>query len=108
MLFKLERLNESVGRGRTVGWCQKWEFELFVSPRIAKESSGCAAESNNGNQRALWMITLTRDLDVLTPSIAASLTAILFAVSNIAKAWNVRAFLVFLVCHGNSSELILF
>lgn len=65
-------------------------------------------ESNKGNQRALWMITLTRDLHVLAPSIAASLTAILLAVSNIAKAWNVRAFLVFLVCHGNSSELILF
>ena len=62
------------------------------------------AESNKGNQRALWMNTLTHDLDVLAPSIAASLTAILFAVSNIAKAWKVRAFLVFLGCHRNSSD----
>ncbi len=30
-MFKLERLDESVGRCRTVGCCQKWEFELFVS-----------------------------------------------------------------------------
>ena len=66
------------------------------------------AESNKGNQRALWMITLTRDLDVLAPSVAGSLTAILFAVSNIVKARNVRAFLVFLACYGNSSALILF
>lgn len=173
MMFELERLEESVGKGRTVG-CQKWEFESFVSLlKVALEFPLCrgarksadiplvtthpteglldgmfarvseaivffdtddpshmarclqlqcqvtsaadcqgverlCAESNKGNQRALWMITLTRDLDVLAPSVAASLTAILFAVSNIAKAWNVRAFLVFLVCHENSSELILF
>jgi hypothetical protein len=25
------RLDESVGRGRTVGCCRKWEFELFLS-----------------------------------------------------------------------------
>ena len=31
MMFKLDRLDESVGRGRTVGCCQKWEFELVVS-----------------------------------------------------------------------------
>ena len=52
------------------------------------------SESNKGNQRALWMITLTRDIDVLAPSVAASLTAILFAVSNTTKAWNVRTILV--------------
>ena len=38
MMFELKRLEESVGRGRTVGCCQKWEFELFVSfLRVALE-----------------------------------------------------------------------
>lgn len=56
------------------------------------------------NERALCMIALAGDLNVFAPSIAASVTAILLAVSNITKARDVRAFVVFQVRHGNSSE----
>ena len=50
------------------------------------------------------MIALTGDLNVFAPSIPASVTAILLAVSNIAKARDVRAFVIFLVHDGNSSD----
>jgi hypothetical protein len=50
------------------------------------------------------MIALIGDLNFFAPSIAAKVTAIVLAVSNIAKARDVRAFLVFLVHHGNSSD----
>jgi hypothetical protein len=56
------------------------------------------------NQRAFWMIALTSDLDVLAPGVTTRLTAIFFSVSNFAKTRYVRAFRIFLVRHGRSSD----
>jgi hypothetical protein len=40
------RLDEGVGRGRTVGCCQKWEFELLVSfLKVALEFPLCRGSS---------------------------------------------------------------
>ena len=64
---------------------------LFPTPRL-------------DNERALWMIALAGNFHVFAPRLTARLAAVLFAVRNIATAWNVRAFLVLLVCHGNSSD----
>jgi hypothetical protein len=43
------------------------------------------------------VIALAGNLYIFTPCFAARLAAVLFAVRNIAAAWNVRAFLVLLV-----------
>jgi len=56
------------------------------------------------NQWALWMIALAGDFYVFAPRLTARLAAVLLAVRNIAAAWDVRAFLVLLVSHGNSSD----
>jgi hypothetical protein len=50
------------------------------------------------------MIALAGDFDIFAPRIMARLAAVLLAVRNIVVAWNVRPFLVLLVCHGNSSD----
>jgi hypothetical protein len=52
----------------------------------------------------LWMIALAGNFYFFAPRITAYLAAILLAVWNIAAAWNVRAFLVLLVYHDNSSD----
>src|SRR6516162_7242371 len=56
------------------------------------------------NERASWMIALTCNFYIFAPRITARLAAVLLAVRNIAAAGNVRAFLVLLVYHGNSSD----
>jgi len=56
------------------------------------------------NERALWMIALAGNFYIFAPRITASLAAVLLAVRNIAAAWDVRALLVSLVYHGNSSD----
>jgi hypothetical protein len=48
------------------------------------------------------MIALAGDFDIFAPRIMARLAAVLLAVRNSVVAWNVRPFLVLLVCHGNS------
>jgi hypothetical protein len=50
------------------------------------------------------MIALAGNFYVFAPRITAYLAAVLLAGWNIAAAWNVRAFLVLLVCHDNSSD----
>jgi len=50
------------------------------------------------------MIALTCNFYIFAPRITARLAAVLLAVRNIAAAGNVRAFLVLLVYHGNSSD----
>jgi hypothetical protein len=50
------------------------------------------------------MIALAGNFYVFAPRITAFLAAVLLAVWNIAAAWNVRAFLVLQIHHGNSSD----
>ena len=50
------------------------------------------------------MIALAGNFYIFASRITARLAAVLLAVRNIAAAWNVRAFLVLLVYHGNSSD----
>jgi len=50
------------------------------------------------------MIALAGDFYIFAPRLTAGLAAVLLAVRNIAAAWDVRAFLVLLVSHGNSSD----
>jgi hypothetical protein len=50
------------------------------------------------------MIALASNFYIFAPRITARLAAILLAVRNTAAAWNVRALLVLLVYHGNSSD----
>jgi hypothetical protein len=56
------------------------------------------------NERALWMIALTGNFYIFASRITAHCAAVLLAVRNIAAAWNVRAFLILLVYHVNSSD----
>jgi len=56
------------------------------------------------NERALWMIALASYFYVFAPRLTARVAAILLAVRDIAAAWNVRAFLILMVYHGNSSD----
>ena len=51
------------------------------------------------------MIALAGDFDIFAPRLTARLAAVLLARWNIAEAWNMRAFLVLLVCHINSSKV---
>jgi len=46
------------------------------------------------------MIALAGDFYIFASRLAARLAAVLLAVLNIAAAWNVRAFLVFLAYHA--------
>src|SRR5215831_6410101 len=64
----------------------------------------CSAMTYLHNQWALWMIALAGDFYVFAPRLTARLAAVLLAVRNVAAAWDVRAFLVLLVSHGNSSD----
>jgi hypothetical protein len=50
------------------------------------------------------MIALAGNFYVFAPRITAYLAAVVLAVWNIAAAWNMRAFLVLLVYHRNSSN----
>jgi hypothetical protein len=56
------------------------------------------------NERALGMIALAGDFHIFVPRITASVAAVLLAARNIAAAWNVRACLVLLLYHRNSSD----
>jgi len=57
---------------------------------------------NLSNERAFWMIALTRDLHVFPPGVTASVTTILFSIFDFAQARNVRAFPGLLIFHDNS------
>jgi hypothetical protein len=48
------------------------------------------------------MVTLTRDFDVFTSSVAARLSAVLLPICHIAKTWDVCAFSGLLILHNNS------
>ena len=50
------------------------------------------------------MVALAGNFYIFTPCLTALLAAILLAVRNIAAAWNMRAFLILLVYHDNSSD----
>jgi hypothetical protein len=56
------------------------------------------------NERALWVVTLAGNFYIFAARITARLAAVLLALRNIAEAWNVRAFLVLLIYHVNSSD----
>ena len=47
------------------------------------------------------MVALAGNFYVFTPRLTALLAAVLLAVRNIATAWNVRALLILLACHGS-------
>src|SRR5579864_2975720 len=49
------------------------------------------------------MVALTRDFHVFTSCVTTRLSAVLFSVWHIAKAWYVRALLSHLICHAISS-----
>jgi hypothetical protein len=57
---------------------------------------------NLGNERAWWMMALTRDLYVFAPGVTASVSTILFSICDFAQARNVRAFPSLLIFHDNS------
>ena len=48
------------------------------------------------------MIALTGNFDIFAPRLTARLAAVLLVARNITATWDVRAFLVLLVSHGNS------
>jgi hypothetical protein len=50
------------------------------------------------------MIALAGNFYIFAPRLTAGLAAVLLAVRNIAAAWNVCAFLVLLIGHGNSFD----
>ena len=50
------------------------------------------------------MIALAGNFYIFAPRLTACLAAVLLAVRNSAAAWDMRAFLVLLVSHGNSSD----
>src|SRR5215467_3613452 len=74
------------------------------SRSVAEPNPAKSATRRLHNERALWMIALAGDFYVFAPSLTARLAAVLLTVRNIAAAWDVRAFLVLLVSHGNSSD----
>jgi hypothetical protein len=74
-------------------------FLLYVLGVVSPVRKACL-----DNERALWMVALAGNFYIFAPRLTAYLAAILLAVWNIAAAWNVRAFLVLLVYHGNSSD----
>jgi hypothetical protein len=74
-------------------------FLLYVLGVVSLVRKACL-----DNERALWMVALAGNLYIFAPRLTAGLAAVLLALLNIAAAWNVRAFLVLLVYHGNSSD----
>jgi hypothetical protein len=48
------------------------------------------------------MVALTRDFDVLASRVTTRISAVLFSIGYITKAWNVRAFFHLLIRHYNS------
>jgi hypothetical protein len=74
-------------------------FVLYVPGVVSFVDSACL-----DNERACWMVALAGNFYIFAPRLTARLAAVLFAVLNIAAAWNVRAFLFLLVYHGNSSD----
>jgi hypothetical protein len=74
-------------------------FVLYVLGVVSLVHNACL-----DNERALWMVALAGNFYIFAPRLTARLAAVLLAVLNIAAAWNVRAFLVLLVYHGNSSD----
>jgi hypothetical protein len=74
-------------------------FVLYVLGVVSLVRKACLDK-----ERALWMVALAGNFYIFAPRLTARLAAVLSALLNIAAAWNVRAFLVLLVYHGNSSD----
>jgi hypothetical protein len=53
-------------------------------------------------ERTCQMVALTRDFDVFASRVTTRISAVLFPIAYIAKAWDVRALFRLLIRHHNS------
>jgi hypothetical protein len=66
------------------------------------EVSGTARHRLPKRERTRQMVALTRDLHVFASGVTTRISAVLFSIWYIAKAWYVRAFSCLLIRHYNS------